>query len=398
MRTANNIVVCAAFFPPIFPPINNVLFDIILDDKLIDGEPSDYQPSYSAFKVGWGDGDSYTNGNYNAFIDGMINHYNGVEQSEYACGSNLSEGFSFTQDNMDTMLNSDIAYISGHGYFDGVIPIYSFEKGYLGLFIANNNIKNSQFHMQHDVAPDKKYSFKQDENVEDSKLQWLITAACSQLNNYIDKDDNGNLRQDMVFDGKYTYEIWLDTLLSNPNMKGILDYHFTAPDSDDKANDAFIIKEFLENENKSIYDAWVKANSYWLFDIKKTNAALLVKGDYDKCTLSESVSDNKEVTFKNVYLYTLKTLDNKKEEVYTTEQNTAMQLLSSYSGIDEDDLILSEVFKDEYDINGNYISSEIAEYIAAPIQNMVSSYSLVSNNDSMIYRYNPASRELSCIK
>ncbi len=97
-------------------------------------------------------------------------------------------------------------------------------------------------------------------------------------------------------------------------------------------------------------------------------------------------------------MYTLKTLDNKKEEVYTTEQNTAMQLLSSYSGIDEDDLILSEVFKDEYDINGNYISSEIAEYIAAPIQNMVSSYSLVSNNDSMIYRYNPASRELSCIK
>lgn len=104
------------------------------------------------------------------------------------------------------------------------------------------------------------------------------------------------------------------------------------------------------------------------------------------------------MTFKNVYLYTLKTLGSKKEEVYTTEQNTAMRLLSSYSGIDEDDLILSEVFKDEYDINGNYISSEIAEYIATPIQNMVSSYSLVSNNDSMIYRYSPVSRELSCIK
>lgn len=399
MRTANNIVVCAA----IFPPINRDLFDIVLDDKLIGVEPLDYQPTYSAFKVGWGEGDSYTNGDYNAFIDGMINHYNGVEQSEYACRSNLSEGFSFTQDNMDAILNSDIAYISGHGYFGGVIPIYSLEKGYLGLFIANNNVKNSQFHMQHEEVPDKLYSFKQDENenVEDSKLQWLITAACSQLNSYIRKDDEGNDRQDMVFDEKYTYQIWLDTLLSNPNMKGILGYHFTAPDSNDEASDESIIEEFLENENSSIYNAWVKANSYSIFNIRKTNAALLVKGNCDRCTLSESVSDNKEVEFKNVYLYTIKTIGGKKEEVYTNKQNTAMRLLSSYSGINEDDLILSEVFKDEYDINGNYISSEIVEYIATPIQNMVSSYSRVSNisdNDSMIYRYNPVSRELSFIE
>ena len=32
------------------------------------------------------------------------------------------------------------------------------------------------------------------------------------------------------------------------------------------------------------------------------------------------------------------------------------------------------------------------------IQNMVGSYSRVSNNDSMIYRYDPISMELSCIK
>ena len=188
MRTTNNIVVCAAFFPP----INRDLFDIVLDDKLIGIEPLDYQPSYSAFKVGWGDGDSYTNADYNAFVNGMKDKLNGTPYSDYAIASNLEKGFSFTQDNMNALLQSDIAYISGHGYFGGVIPIsFNGKSGYENIpkvFVANNNVKNSQF-----TAPGyytefemegNTYSFKNGEgdNEDTSNLQWLIFGACSQLN------------------------------------------------------------------------------------------------------------------------------------------------------------------------------------------------------------------------
>lgn len=409
MRTANNIVVTSMYislFPPFFPPMPTDIFDFI-----IGFEPTEeYEPTFSAFKVGWGNDEEYTNGDYEAFINGMKDNLNGIPYSDCATASNLEEGFSFTQDNMDALLQSDIAYISGHGYFGGVVPIYSSEKSdFLGMFVANNSVQNSQFHGHYtDLTEDilnNRFSFKEAENetIENSNLQWLITAACSQLNNYIEKDSNGNDRQDMIFDDKYTYEYWLDTLINNKNMKGILGYHFTSPSGNGDMNDEGIIKKFLENNDISIYDAWLKANSYWFMNIKKTNAALLSKGDYDQDTLSESLCDNNEVTFDNVYLYTFKTLGGTEEVVYTVQQQTAVSSIAEYFEIEENSMLLSEVTRDVYDVDGNYMASEVVEYIATPIlgQNIISNYSLASDDvtyDSVIYRYDPVSKEVSWLR
>ena len=216
---------------------------------------------------------------------------------------------------MDAILNSDVAYISGHGYFGGVVPINSMETGILGMFVANNNVRSSQFHINEhykDLPKDilnNRFSFKEDENenVENSNLQWLIFGACAQLNDYMLQDNHGNDRTDIVFDGKYSYEYWLDTLLSNPNMKGILGYHKDAPVANFTRSDEEVIKRFLKySTEKNVYDAWIKANAFNTHNLPfcsdTLNCSLLTKDDYANQKLYDTIIDNSEVKGKVVYL------------------------------------------------------------------------------------------------
>ena len=53
----------------------------------------------------------------------MENGFNAVKYSDYAIGHNFDSKIEFTKDNMRAILESDVAYISGHGYFGGVLPI-----------------------------------------------------------------------------------------------------------------------------------------------------------------------------------------------------------------------------------------------------------------------------------
>lgn len=420
MRTANNIVVCAA----IFPPINRGLFDIILDDKLIGDEPSDYQPSYSAFKVGWGDGDSYTNGDYNAFIDGMINHYNGVEQSEYACGSNLDGVINFSQENMNAILESDIAYISGHGYFGGVIPISSNGRNSYAdvkkVFVANNSVKNSQFtaagYFPKFEMEGNTFSFKSDENNEScSNLQWLIFGACSQLN---DGPYEGHPDEVVKYDGKYSYMLWLDTLINNPKMRGIIGYYESAPAANNSYTpDSDVISDFLTNTSNedTIYNSWLKANSAKakkeiIFGIEidyttSQRAGLLVKGDYANETLHDSLADNSEINYSKVYLYKFSSglfgVSTDKEDV--TSEYAWIEPLSIYAQNNEiqlpQEMLFSTVTRDIYDDYGNYIETETVEYLLEVESNSsgISTFSLRNSTESQTLRINARTHEINVL-
>ena len=421
MRTTNNIVVCAAFFPP----INRDLFDIVLDDKLIGIEPLDYQPSYSAFKVGWGDGDSYTNADYNAFVNGMKDKLNGTPYSDYAIASNLEKGFSFTQDNMNALLQSDIAYISGHGYFGGVIPIsFNGKSGYENIpkvFVANNNVKNSQF-----TAPGyytefemegNTYSFKNGEgdNEDTSNLQWLIFGACSQLNDgpYEDHPD-----EVVMYDGKYSYMLWLDTLINNPKMKGIIGYYESAPAANNSYTpDSDVISDFLTNTSNedTIYNSWLKANSAAakkeiIFGIEigyttSQRAGLLVKGDYADETLHDSLADNSEKNYSKVYLYKFSSglfgVSTDKENV--TSEYAWIEPLSIYAQNNEiqlpQEMLFSTVTRDIYDDYGNYIETETVEYLLEVESNSsgISTFSLRNSTESQTLRIDARTHEINVL-
>ncbi len=65
-----------------------------------------------------------------------------------------------------------------------------------------------------------------------------------------------------------------------------------------------------------------------------------------------------------------------------------------------DDVVLSEVICDCYDLNGEYISSEVVEYIAATQQSAYSFFSTTEVNkqdEAVLYRYNPQTDEVTCV-
>ena len=348
---------------------------------------SDYKPTYSAFKVGWGNENKYNNNDYEEFITGMEKHYNGVKYSDDAIGSNLENNFTFTQNNMDAILNSDVAYISGHGYFGGVVPINSMETGILGMFVANNNVRSSQFHINEhykDLPKDilnNRFSFKEDENenVENSNLQWLIFGACAQLNDYMLQDNHGNDRTDIVFDGKYSYEYWLDTLLSNPNMKGILGYHKDAPVANFTRSDEEVIKRFLKYSTETnVYDAWIKANAFNTHNLPfcsdTLNCSLLTKDDYANQKLYDTIIDNSEVKGKVVYLYKAALVDGDVEYTESTvfgknyiDTNSIINAVSEYAIHNDIDVssytpFIREISRKTFNQDGEYMCEECIEY------------------------------------
>ena len=432
MRTAHNIIV-STMAVCLFPPIPTNIIELTPIE--VGYPPMDYEPTYSAFKIGWSsnaDGSDYTNDDYEAFISGMSEHYNANAFSNYATASNLNEDIDFTQKNMDSILKSDISYISGHGYFGGVIPVFS--NGFRSILVANNSITDSQFHRHYekedwsDTVFNKKYSFKDGENtnIKKSNLQWLIFGACSQLNDFeYEKDRRYEDSVTYDEDGKYTYEYWLNTLLSNKKMKGMLGYWWDAPIASFKRSDKDVIKIFLEKaQNESIYSAWMKANAFTTFSWKppfifddSLRAAIMVKDDYANQTLYTSLCDSSDINCKCVYLYKARFIEAGKPVEYhnhivymSNAHQFIFNALSEY--LQSENIVLSknlipvinEFSRTSFTGNGEYIKDEIMEYTISFVENsddeecdetLVKTNVLSTQNNKIISENSLNSREIS---
>lgn len=391
MRTANNIVVST--ISCIFPPM-------ILPSKIQIGKlPRKYKPTYSAFKVGQGSDEGYTITDYLNFINGFEEHFNGTQQSDYAVGDNFNSdtGFKFTQNNMEAILMSDVSYISSHGLKGGVISVHERNSCGFNDFrqILSTDINIGDFQCKSNDKSYDIFSFKSSDNKDiKTNLKWLITAACNQLND------------EVKFDGQTSVDRWIKVLLDNPSMKGVLGYHGSAPDGDDSQSDSQIIKEFLNSADGSeslvmstVYDSWLKANSFGIFYLRKTAAGLMVKGNCDKESFYGSLCDNSDIEFTNIYLYKFKTFGGSSDVVFSEGQERAVNRISDFCLI-SDDVVLSEVICDCYDLNGEYISSEVVEYIAATQQSAYSFFSTTEVNkqdEVVLYRYNPQTDEVTCV-
>ncbi len=424
----------AALFTPNMDVNENIVIDSaycnIFNNSFVDChfgiEPNEpYEPTFSAFKVGWGSEEKYTNGDYQSFIDGMTQYFNGIPYSDYSTGSNLDSELFFSQSNMNAILESDIAYISGHGYFGGVIPISENRTGSKipKIFIANNGVGNNQFT---DYYTDfnmngNTFSFRvSDNNTEiNDNLQWLIFGACSQLNDGKYKDHPDDV---VKYDGKYSYQLWLNTLVNNSNMKGILGYWADAPTANFKRSDEDVMNDFMRysNEGLTVYESWIKANEFKStavgdFSINDSlRCALLVKDDYANKNLAESLADNSNVSCNYVYLYKSKLilssiLIHEKDTVYdsliydenvdaTTILNGVNTFIEQYDiNIDNNAPVISEISKTIFDENGGYIRNEIIEYTVTfmETERNVATYSLNNNVDNdYIFRYNPYTNEV----
>lgn len=185
MRTANNIVVTSMYiplFPPFFHPIPTDMFDFI-----IGFEPTEeYEPTFSAFKVGQGTSDMNTIDAYNNFISGFANKFNSIQQSDYAIGNNFNtdNAFVFNQFNMGAILMSDISYISSHGFQGGVIPVYKSNLDsfydYEQILLAEADTKDFKYKTQgKDITDFETFSFKSSDNTQ-INVKLKKTVCCFQ--------------------------------------------------------------------------------------------------------------------------------------------------------------------------------------------------------------------------
>lgn len=434
---ANNIIYCATY-------LNNTGNYA----KYEYGEPiGNYKPIFSAFKLGEGDEDGNTLEDYNIFINKFSSDLNGILYNKYSLGENITNKLTFTNDNLYSILGSDIAYISGHGsrggaipiYANGIRPDYSFEndqqanteceKLYSQLLTTDANIKTDYQNFGlfdseyfYDNSYNKYYhksSFDSNDifslNMKDHKndnitenLQWIITAACSQINERNAENYGSEYPQSS------SSQRWVDVLKNNKKLKGVLGYWGRGPSANDVNPDNEIIKEFLRlstplDDNGygiyNIYDAWIVANEYFKIDnfIKGTSpCGLLVKDQYDKDCLYNSLISNEPVNFDKIYRYTAESkgkifIDHEKQVVF----DNAVKSISTYYNmtIEETEEILDdnyvEIDRTTYNDDGEYINEEVVEYLfemnnSLPQLQLYAVQSCAKNSDSsVILRYNP---------
>lgn len=431
------------------------------------GEPiGDYHPTFSVFKIGEGSEDANTLDDYNNFINYFSTDFGGVPYNEYAIAENITnnnpnsslDDFYFNNENLKALLASDIAYISGHGSRGGVFPIYpnGIRAGYsfedengnnvnnniyemlygqilttdknigidfqnFGLFnskeklnINNGNFMPNSYNGKTEINDNDIFSINMkdhaDENIIEN-LQWVITGACSQINdkNY---DNDGE-----DYPRLSSCERWKDVLLNNQKMKGVLGYWGRGPSSNDTNPDHEIIKEFLRlstpnggvngNPIYNIYDSWIVANQYFKIDnfIKGTSpCGLLVKDTYYKECLYESLVDTKDVGFEKIYRYTAENknkifIDYSEEVIY----EKAISSISDYFNLPYSEVLARiddnyiEIDRATYDLNGDEETQEIEEYLFSfvPVQNNRNIYAKSRNvvlndyDNDIIVRYNP---------
>ena len=233
-------------------------------------EPEASKGYFASFKIGEGTSQEYRISDIRAFQRGMINYGFSVIP-KYGSRNNIDRELNFTYNNLKAILESDIAYISGHGYHEGIIPIFKNGLNSGGVFNytqyltadENTDIKDCGYEPKNSISSANIFSLNmkdhQGENIE-PRLKWLIFGACSQLEvkgtvNFINRQEQ--YKHD-------SYKKWVDVLKNNETMYGILGYFGSAP----SVGDDEIMSDFLDNLTDlngafltSVPRAWQNANS-----------------------------------------------------------------------------------------------------------------------------------------
>ena len=413
------------------------------------GEPiGDYHPTFSAFKIGSGTNAQNKIKDYNYFIDFFSEDFHGVPYNSYATGENITNNFVFTNDNLKALLSSDIAYISGHGSRGGAIPIYKngvypdsleveCEMFFNQIISTDQNIgtdfqdmglfqteyftdgtKNTLYNSNCGILPENVFSINMKDHVDDGiddNLQWIITAACSQINN--DKECNDHVHETKKKLNESSVKRWINVLNNNKNLKGILGYNGKGPGANDDNSDYDVIDKFLlysipelaSYEKENIHDAWLKANLYThhLVVYDTLPCGLLVKDQYDKDYLYDSLISNQKTDYSQIYRYTAKyinPLNIKYDEEIVYDK--AVDAITQFYNLKSDEVrkmiddSFMEIEKETYSCGGDYISSEVDEYIIemSALDNQSKLYTkkkAPSNTDSnKIIRYCPSTNTI----
>ena len=378
-------------------------------------EPIKYEPTYSAFKTGEGSQTGYTTDDYNCFIDIFEDAFGGNQYNEYACAENINNDISFEYENLKAILESDIVYISGHGFDGGVIPIYNnaFRENGTRVGVRNyDKILSTDKHIGIDfhryggseIPVEDVFSLNMKDHDSDEineNLKWVITAACSQLSDTTSFGDQEDITTSSV-------QRWIDVLVNNDSLKGVIGYHGVAPAARDDwfVTDKAVINDFLNfsaygynGHMSDIYSSWLNANT--AFDAyHRKNAGLLVKAGCERELLYSSLCDNSEVEYSSIYLYKFSTgigdWSTIKEEYEVSGSHggvgnsRAIAFATVENYIDENILpinndtqvLSSEISRDIYDCNGEYVESEIVDYVFTFKTETPSIQTFSLNNDS----------------
>lgn len=436
------------------------------------GNPiGDYKPTFSAFKIGEGRKEANTLQDYDNFIKYFSEDFGGVPYNEYALGENISnndpnstkDDFYFTNENLRSLLGSDIAYISGHGSRGGVIPIYPngirsdyssgdedtdnniYEMLYnqiittdknvgidfqnFGLFDSANklDINNgefvSNFYKGRDSINDNNiFSVNMKDHTDDGiteNLQWIITGACSQVNKE-KRGDPLNDNENKPLSNSST-DRWVDVLVNNKKLKGILGYHGQGPSANANNPDYEVIDDFLAYscdfdgtmEPMNIHDAWIKANEFYHHVIVHDTlpCGLIVKEHYDDDCLYDSLISTDEVSCDYIYRYTARyvviaSIDDHNVGFVSYDDQLiipdAINAIHNYYGSAIDENSISDeimvIDREDYSNKGEFISSAVDEYIfnVSVNNNPASKKMLKSNSSSTIklVRYDPETKSV----
>jgi len=200
-------------------------------------------------------------------------------------------------------------------------------------------------------------------------LKWLVFGACSQLDS------------EVVFNGTNTISKWVDVLVNNEKMNGILGYSKTGPGANSSGTtDEKVMKKFTSGieQGKSIKEAWEDANAYYL-GIKSKYWGVLVKDTCENYTLSDSL-DQHNISYNSIYLYRYEydkvIFDSSRNALEIEESvdninysrdyavNTVQQYLNKENiPIDNLDITMEISVRDIFDNQGGYKETQNLGYI-----------------------------------
>ena len=250
-------------------------------------------------------------------------------------------------------------------------------------------------------------------------LQWIITGACSQVN----KEKRGDLINDNENKplSDSSTDRWVDVLVNNKKLKGILGYHGQAPSANAVIPDYQVIDDFLnycspehsDYERRTIHDAWIRANELYHYTVLHDTlpCGLIVKEHYDEDFLYDSLISTDEVSCDYIYRYTARYVvvatigDNNIGYVSYDDQliiPDAINAIRNYYGSAIDENSISDeimvIDREDYSNAGEFISSTVDEYIfnVSVNNNPTSKKMLKSNSPSTIklVRYDPETKSV----
>lgn len=427
----------AALFTPNMDVNENIVIDSaycnIFNNSFVDChfgiEPNEpYEPTYAAFKVGQGEFFNINNPStdFTNFCDWMEHHHNAHKYSDNATLVNQYNSLKFDENNLTTIFESDIAYISTHGFRGGVMPIYDscFDSidEYNKILSTDKNIGTDFARYGADeISYNNIYSLNMKDHIAEDlteKTKWMMLSACHQLDNTTSEEFS-----------KSSLERWLDVLKNSSSLKGIMGYHGTAPDAfglKDKY-DYQVIDDFFDavydhgdGKRDSIHTAWIKANAYRYLDFSgfvndTRECGLLVKDDYDQEYFDESLSDGKDVTYEKIYLYTFAFNENNittfTSDKHCDQDDIMLSSVKQYAcqldiDLNEHMPVVVDIIRSEFNNEGTLLSESCVEkVIIYPNCTGVASYAMVDGKnseetkaiDSMFFLYDLKSERVSML-